>query len=130
MNKSCCKRGWRSACSVLLVLMFVISMLSGSFVLAAEDGTEYERASALEQGSNYLIVTEYEGTRYALSYDGSVLGSQAVALTENGTIVVDGLSAVWTPGEDSTLESWIPGNLYFLRQRRLYGLHRRPNLCV
>lgn len=100
--------------SITLALILVLSMFAGSVVFGANaKSSSFVPASFLQRGDDYLITTEVDGTRYALAYDGQEYFAQEVTVTD-GQITVTDDKAVWTPGEESSLESvGTPGTFIF-----------------
>ena len=64
----------------------------------------YKQTDALEPGTDNLIVAEYEGKYYALTYDGS-LGAAEVELVDGSTVLNSDNALVWTPDDANHLAS-------------------------
>ena len=88
--------------SILLVLVLVASLMGGAFTASAAEGP-FEADTALQNGREYVIVTEYDGKYYALSFD-EALGAVEVTVADE-QIAEAPDSAVWVAGSGSTLES-------------------------
>ncbi len=97
----------------LLLFALLASMLSGTVVLAAEEGTDYRPAEAFTEGMDCLVVAEAGGAKYALAYDGEAITAQPVTETD-GVITLSDKAAVWTARPDDTIESaGTPGAFIF-----------------
>ena len=98
----------RKILSLLLSLVMLVSLLSGALAVQAADEA-FTRATALEAGCEYLIVTEYEGKFYALNLpDGSGTSTfpTAVEVAVEGDAVASAPdAAVWLPDGSDHLES-------------------------
>ena len=117
MKKRFMRKSFRSLLSAALVLIMVISTIGVIPALADEtsDGgaVQYVPAASMSEGTDVVIVTEQDGVRYAMSFDGAALGSEQVTL-EDGAITLTDKSAVWTVREENTLESaGTPGSFIF-----------------
>ena len=94
--------------SLLLSLVMLASLLGGALAVQAADEA-FTRATALEAGREYLIVTEYEGNYYALtlpegSGSGTALGMIEVAVAGDAVSEAPDI-AVWLPDGSDHLES-------------------------
>ncbi|MBR2703711.1 MAG: hypothetical protein IKE47_06070, partial [Oscillospiraceae bacterium] len=97
----------------LLLFAMIVSMLSGTIVLAAEDAVDYRASDGFVEGMDCLVVAETAGGKYALAYDGEAITSQAVTETD-GVISLTDKTAVWTARADDTIESaGTPGAFIF-----------------
>ena len=98
----------RKILSLLLSLVMLVSLLSGALAVQVADEA-FTRATALEAGCEYLIVTEYEGKYYALNLpDGSGTSTfpTAVEVAVEGDAVASAPdAAVWLPDGSDHLES-------------------------
>ena len=70
---------------------------------AASSGSGYTKATSLEAGKEYLIVTESGGKYYALTCSGS-LGAVEVIVADDAIAVADA-AAIWLPDGNDHLES-------------------------
>ena len=104
------KRLW----SLLLALIMVVSLMGGAFVVSAvEEAGPFNKATALEKGNEYLIVTEADGKYYALTCVDSVLGATEVTV-EGDSIAAADNTALWVPDGEDHLESLTnPGKFIF-----------------
>ena len=98
----------RKTLSLLLSLVMLVSLLSGALAVQAADEA-FTRATALEAGCEYLIVTEYEGKFYALNLpDGSGTSTSPTAVevaVEGDAVASAPDAAVWLPDGSDHLES-------------------------
>lgn len=101
------KHSAKKLLSLLLALLMTVSLMGGTLVYAASD-EPFEAATALEEGYDYVIVTELDGAYYALTTTGE---SSAAGFDKAPTVTIaDGKitevpkGAVWTP-EDGNLKS-------------------------
>ena len=101
--------------SLLLSLVMLVSLLGGALAVQAADEA-FTRAAALEAGSEYLIVTEYEGKYYALtlpegSGSGTALGMIEVSVAGDAVSEAPDI-AVWLPDGSDHLESKANPGMY------------------
>jgi len=107
----------RRILALVLTLALALSLFGGASVAFAEEPTPvdtiasnaaagYQPATALEEGYDYVIVTESEGKTYAMGYDGE---SDAIITTQitltDGIVAEADASLLWNWHSDSTLES-------------------------
>ncbi len=69
---------------------------------AAESG--YAKASSLETGKEYLIITEYNGKFYAMTCSGSTLGAAEVTVANDAVAAADA-SQLWLPDGKNHMQS-------------------------
>ncbi len=105
----------RKILSLLLCLVMLVSLLSGALAVQAA-GEAFTRATALEAGREYLIVTEYEGKYYALtlpegSGNGTALGMTEVTVADDAVSEAPDI-AVWLPDGSDHLESKANPGMY------------------
>ena len=73
----------------------------------------YRLADTLEAGIDSLIVTEFDGAYYALSFDGETLGATEVKVSDDLVLTKDD-TVVWTLNDKNALESMnTPGQFIF-----------------
>ena len=99
--------------SLVLAIVMVVSLLGGAFVVNAADGDGFVKATSLDAGREYLIVTEYEGKYYALTCTGGVMGAVEVTVADDAVAAADD-TAIWLPDGEDHLESKAnPGKFIF-----------------
>ncbi|MBP5167114.1 MAG: hypothetical protein ILP09_07650, partial [Oscillospiraceae bacterium] len=80
--------------SVLLILAMIVSLIGGAFAAGTDPGAAFVKAGELKAGSEYLIVTEYDGKYYGLTCSGGSLGAAEIAVTGDEVASADDV-AVW-----------------------------------
>ena len=98
----------KKALALLLSLLMVISLFGGITIVSAEEGPAvnyYQAVDDFTVGQPTLIVAEYEGSYYALTYSDGAIG--AVEVTVDDSLASGSLddSALWTCSETGLLES-------------------------
>ena len=90
--------------ALLLSLIMIVSLFGGMGVFAAAEeasggaeGYYCQKVDDFLVGYSVLVVAEYDGGYYALTYDGSALGSAKVTVEESGSLAYTTLgdSALW-----------------------------------
>ena len=100
--------------SILLVLALAVSLLGGAFTANAAEGP-FEADTALQNGREYVIVTESDGKYYALNKGEAGLDAVVVTVAD-GKIADAPDSAVWIAHveETTTVENLAsPGSYIF-----------------
>ena len=100
--------------SILLVLALVVSLMAGAFTASAAEGA-FEPDTALQNGREYVIVTESDGKYFALNKGESGLGAEEVTVAD-GKIAEAPDTAIWIAHveEITTVESLAsPGSYIF-----------------
>ena len=100
-------RGKKSL-ALLLSLVLLISLFSGLTIVSAEGSTAvnvYQAVDDFTVGQPTLVVAEYEGHYYALTYSGGAIGAVEVTVNEDTAIGALDDSALWTYSETGLLES-------------------------
>ena len=88
--------------SLLLALVMVVSLFGGVFVVnAAEEA--FSKTDVLEVGKQYVVVAEYDGKYYAVTYDGAV--GAAEVKVDGDSVTVGDISLVWTLEDGNQLQS-------------------------
>ena len=90
----------RKLLSLLLALILVVSLMSGAFLVSAAEGP-FEADTALQNGREYVIVTESDGKYFALNKGESGLDAVEVTVAD-GQIADAPDTAVWVAHVDET----------------------------
>ncbi|MBR3554772.1 MAG: InlB B-repeat-containing protein [Oscillospiraceae bacterium] len=112
----------KKALALLLSLIMIISLFSGMTLVSAageavpgSEGCYYQLVDGLPVGQPILIVAEFEGKLYALTFDGTALGAAEITMHESGKLAYStvGDSALWQLSGANMLESIGTPGIYF-----------------
>ena len=103
------KTSGKKALSLLLALLMLISLFGGITIVGAEGGepavSYYQAVDDFTVGQPTMLVAEYEGSYYALTYSGGAIGAVEVTVNENMASGALDDGALWTCSETGLLES-------------------------
>jgi|GEM_PF-2361013 len=79
--------------SLLLALVMVVSLFGGTFVTGAAD-EGFVKTDALEDGKQYVVVTEADGVYYAMAYSDGAMSAVEVTVSDDTVVPTDD-SILW-----------------------------------